>query len=205
MEEWREIIGYNGKYIVSNYGRVKNCKTNNYLGHGKNYKYACLNGKQIFVHRLVGRAFPEICGEWFDGCEIDHIDGNPSNNRAENLKVCTHLENMRNPIALAKHRNISEETRQKMSKWQKGRKATEETKRKMSEKRKGHPVSASARKKIGEAQKKPILQYDKNNVLIREWSQIKDACEYYGILASSVSMCLTHKSKSSGGYIWRYK
>lgn len=46
------------------------------------------------VHRLVAKAFPEICGEWFEGCEVDHRNGIKWDNRAENLRVCTHQQNV---------------------------------------------------------------------------------------------------------------
>lgn len=42
--------------------------------------------KTISIHTLVASAFPEICGEWFPGAEINHLDENPSNNNAENLR-----------------------------------------------------------------------------------------------------------------------
>lgn len=53
-----------------------------------------LKGKhnRISVHRLIAKAFPEICGEWFDDCEVHHLDGNKENNRADNLKVLTKEE-----------------------------------------------------------------------------------------------------------------
>ncbi len=35
-------------------------------------------------------------GEDPGGLDIDHIDGDPSNNCVENLRLCTHAENMRN-------------------------------------------------------------------------------------------------------------
>lgn len=45
------------------------------------------NGKRISTYVLVAKAFPEICGEWFEGCEVHHLDRNPSNDKADNLKV----------------------------------------------------------------------------------------------------------------------
>lgn len=106
MEEiWRDIKGYEGLYQVSNTGKVKSLKRKmlNRWKNGfkimkekvlkpyKNYNnhlYVKLVNntiKTIFVHRLVAFAFPEICGEWFEGAEVHHIDLNPLNNNAENL------------------------------------------------------------------------------------------------------------------------
>lgn len=63
-----------------------------------------INGKPrtARVHEIVARAFPEICGEWFDGCEVDHIDADKTNNKATNLRVVTHTMNMRNPNTIWK-------------------------------------------------------------------------------------------------------
>ena len=48
-----------------------------------------------YVHRLIYETF---CGEIPKGYEIDHIDTNKENNELSNLKICTHRENMLNPM-----------------------------------------------------------------------------------------------------------
>ena len=45
------------------------------------------------VQRIVARAFPEICGEWFEGCVINHKNEIKTDNRACNLEVCTYKHN----------------------------------------------------------------------------------------------------------------
>jgi len=68
------------------------------------------DGKKHFAHREIAKAFPEICGEWFEGCEVHHIDGNPLNNEANNLLVCTREEH------LAFHKRMREEKKKKEKK-----------------------------------------------------------------------------------------
>lgn len=96
-EEWRVINGYNGKYQVSNTGRVR---TNNFFNTGlqvelkqtniRDFKAVVLNRKPNLVHRLVAEAFvPNLNGL----PEVRHKDGNKSNNYADNLEWCAHHVN----------------------------------------------------------------------------------------------------------------
>lgn len=127
-EEWRDIKGYEGFYQVSNYGRIKSLAR--YLK-GKNSSVRlkkeiilnpiiniktgyCAVELQInkhshkeYVHRLVAFAFPEICGEWFEGAECNHINENKTDNKAINLEWCTHSYN---------NKLNSEKIKQKLSK-----------------------------------------------------------------------------------------
>lgn len=64
-EMWRDIPGYNGDYLVSNFGRVKSFKRGAKLikvcNHPKGYSFVTLwkDGNQMgwLVHRLVGVCF----------------------------------------------------------------------------------------------------------------------------------------------------
>lgn len=61
---------------------------------GKKWLYACcgktIDGKpkKIYMHRLIAGAQ--------DGQSVDHINSNRLDNRRENLRLCSHAENMRN-------------------------------------------------------------------------------------------------------------
>lgn len=103
-EEWKDILGYEGLYQISNLGRVmslpKNkgwCKTpekilNTRIKQGYNSVALYKNGKssEYRVHRLVGQAFiPNVENKPF----IHHIDGNKLNNNVNNLMWCTNQEN----------------------------------------------------------------------------------------------------------------
>ena len=55
------------------------------------YYYICINYKHYKLHRL---AWLYVYGEWPN--IIDHIDGNPSNNKISNLRNCNRQENMCN-------------------------------------------------------------------------------------------------------------
>lgn len=100
-EIWKEIPGYNGRYLISQTGVVysrylkREMKPAN-SGNGYYFVRLCNKGvmKNLMIHRLVAAAFVPNP----DGLpEIDHIDGNKKNNVYTNLRYVSHLDNMRNP------------------------------------------------------------------------------------------------------------
>ena len=59
--------------------------------------------KKARVHRLVAMTFLEF-ERTEERNEVDHINGCKTDNYVENLRWCTHKENMNNPITLNKIR-----------------------------------------------------------------------------------------------------
>jgi hypothetical protein len=99
-EIWIDINGYNGDYQISNHGNVKSLKRDKPIIlrpqiYGKGYFGVSLSigtrQKQFYIHRLVAENFIEGRA---DGLEVNHKDGDKSNNGAENLEWITHRKNM---------------------------------------------------------------------------------------------------------------
>lgn len=110
-EEWRDVVGLEGLYAVSSEGRVASMRTKKIMNQtpqthrGRTYMHVCLyqnhTPKKVRVHRLVATAFLH---REDNEMEVDHINNDPLDNRAENLMWCSHQANMRNPHTRASER-----------------------------------------------------------------------------------------------------
>ena len=101
-EEWRDVVGYEGRYQVSSMGRVKSLVRKGrkrerilkpaFNGCGYLIVNLCAGGKRkmLRVHRLVCEAFHE---NHDDKPYVNHINENKTDNRAVNLEWCTAKEN----------------------------------------------------------------------------------------------------------------
>jgi hypothetical protein len=107
-EQWKDVIGFEGMYMVSNFGNVKSIASQGSRLFGKilvPYKdghcriQLCRDGikKRVLVHRLVAIHFISAQP---DNCEVNHIDFDPTNNHVSNLEWITHQQN----ILHSKHR-----------------------------------------------------------------------------------------------------
>ncbi|AEA07268.1 HNH homing endonuclease [Lausannevirus] len=91
-EIWKKYKGENKMILkVSNMGRVHN--RDNVKTFGKKDKSGYMKYSKMAVHRLVAELFCE--GELTNDAVVNHRDSDRSNNRAENLEICSHSWNSR--------------------------------------------------------------------------------------------------------------
>lgn len=97
-EVWRDIEGYNGKYIVSNLGNVRSVayrtqhKLLTKIISYKGYLRVRLPDGLKYIHRLVAQAFIENPDNL---PQINHKNENKTDNRVSNLEWCSSLYNIR--------------------------------------------------------------------------------------------------------------
>ena len=132
-EVWKDVVGYEGKYMVSSIGRVYSLTRRRFnTKEGKIYKgrllklktdkagyktVALLNGygkiKLTKVHRIVAMAFiPNPMNKE----TVDHIDGERQNNSVKNLRWATMKENINNPNTVCKKNGLAKGGKNAMAK-----------------------------------------------------------------------------------------
>lgn len=172
-EEWKDILGFEGAYQVSNLGNVRSLDRFVYQqGRQQGYKgvimspYKNKNGYsqvslhkankkyRFLVHRLVAQAFVK---NPHSHPIVNHKDENPSNNCSDNLEWCT------------REYNVNYGT------------ATERRARKMG---------------------KTVAQYTKAGKLVASYYSIRKAARETGIAKPTIQDCVAGKLFSAGGYIW---
>jgi hypothetical protein len=127
QEKWKEILGYEGVYQVSSFGRIKRLSTGKILRPNLSGSYPsvtlCMNKvkKDFSVHTLVCRAFNGT--KPTPDHEVNHIDGIKTNNRHFNLEWVTKSEQQRHRYKILGHngpmtgKSHSVETRAKIARW----------------------------------------------------------------------------------------
>lgn len=88
---------YKEKYIVRSDGTIwielkTKLKQTGLTKSKGGYLTVTINGKCEYVHRIIASEFVD---GWFEGAEVDHINGNKKDNRPENLEWVTKQENLK--------------------------------------------------------------------------------------------------------------
>lgn len=189
-EIWKDVIGYEGLYKVSNMGRIKSCirikerlmkidKTDKY-GYIVIHLYKNGKMKNLFAHRLVLEAFVGICPKDMQCC---HYDGIKTNNKLDNLRWGTQIDNVKDSRRQGKLVR------------------TEEFKIKMSK-----SMTGSNNPMFGiHINCKKVRQYSKNGKFIAEYESAHEAQRQTGINYTNIRACCAHKGyyKSAGGFVWK--
>ncbi len=182
IEEWKDVKGYEGYYMISNLGRVYaiprkyiannaicsaggnivTISANEYRG-DRQYVTLCANTNKCkkYISVLVGEAFlPNPCNK----PEIDHIlpikDG--GGNEVFNLRWVTREENMNNKMTIETMKN--------------------------------------------KAAKRRVKQFGLDGIFIREYESVVDASKITGICRTAINNCCNNKPryKTAGGFIWKF-
>jgi len=187
-EIWKDVVGYEGIYQVSDIGNVRSL--DRVLPHDRNGNKRFVNGKSInkyicssgyyvvsmgnsknhikrYCHKLVLEAFTPNPENKLQG---NHIDGIKSNNKLSNLEWVTPKENIAHAfrIGLARGGSFG---------------------------------------KFGEKhhRSKAILQFDKNNNYIAEFGSIREAARSNNLSDSNIVKALKGTFNYCGSFIWKYK
>lgn len=193
-----------------------------------------INGKPVYIYRIVAKAFPEICGEWFYGCEVHHKNEDCTDNRAENLVVLSpeaHKELHKYRLADCVREKLSVPTHQFnldgtwVASYSSSVEAAEKTGisksaiqsclRGASKTSGGYiwvngdcPKSLkpikSGNERIAENNSRAIVAFDINGMFVAEYTGQADANRKLGITSNIISKCLRGKNKSAAGYKWQY-
>ena len=175
-EEWRDVVGYEGRYQVSSMGRVKSLERKDCLGRTIKERilkpsptkygylvvslYAGGKTKNVTVHRLVCEAFHENPD---NKPQINHLNEDKTDNRACNLEWCTCKQNIN-------HGSRNER----------------------------------AAKGIAKALSKSLGQYTRDGDLVKVWPSTIEVQRQTGFSRGNISQVANGKLKTAYGFIWKY-
>lgn len=190
MSEWRDVVGYEGLYMVSRIGEIVSLdRLKGQFGSGRRVKGRVMNqrknhkgyrivhlskqgkGKWVLVHRIVANAFIE---NQLNKPQVNHIDGDKENNCAGNLEWVTGAENARH----AADTGLWFESTKKML---------------------NAAHRPEVRKKIANSLKRKVIRSD--GIV---FSSVEEAAKSVGITHGAVSANIHGKSKLCGGYSFEF-
>lgn len=175
-EIWKDIEGYKGSYQASNLGPIKSLDRFDSAGHK-------LKGKI-----LKGYINP-------DGYrQVTLCNGNIKTCVVHRIIALTFIPNPENKPYINHKKGIKIDNRVSELEW-----CTPSENNK-------HAYDIGLKRKGKEHHfSKPVLQYNKNGVFIAEYFSQTEARRKTGINKANISSACIGKTKTAGGYIWKFK
>ena len=184
-QHWKPSPIFPERYLISDNGEVYNIETQRRLkgeiDHNGYVRFLLhYNGKKVHqtCHRLVAMAFipnPD------NKPQVDHINGDKTDNRVENLSWCSCRENMHNPNTLPKLK-------------ERGKKQMEYLIRTG---KKGKGV------KPGTKRGGITVGIYKEGTLLKTFNSQADAAEFVGVCSTMVALCVKGKRNQAKGYTFK--
>ena len=189
--------------------------------HTGGYLTVGINGKNKYIHRIVAEVFIPNPNNY---PLVNHINGDKTDNRAENLEWCTASENQKHalknglrPTKKIYQYSIDGEFIREWLNFKQLKEAFPNIRRSaLTRCSKGsytslgymwkYEKSANVKpfKSVGVKQQKEVLQCDLQGNVLKKWESIKKAQETLNIATGDISRCCNGKRKTCGGFIWRF-
>lgn len=220
-------------YFITENGKCYNTKTGKYLQGQENYKNHYIsyiltlpNGtkKRRYAHRLVALAYipnPDPVNK----TEVNHIDGNKSNNCVDNLEWVTPMENtihaMDNELRKTDHVFCFNKNKELVAEYKTMREASnavgvswsliqQELHKEIKALSGGffwsntpnNNFQTVSYSNLGKS--KVVYQYDKKGKFINKYDSTGIAAKAIGGVHSHIGECCRGKIKSYKGFVWRY-
>ena len=186
-EEFKDIKGYEGIYQISNYGRVKNIRkynaiSNQYYKREKILKCLINKGNYLKVG-LIKDKIKKCC--LIHRLVATHfIDNNENNKEINHIDTNKHNNRIDNLEWCSRSENMKHAFKNNLCNKQ-----------------------MNHLKDIINSNKKKVLQYSLNDILIKEWESVAQIEKELGYSHSVIGKCCLNKPHclSAYGYIWKYK
>jgi hypothetical protein len=229
MEKWISYFYHKERtnYEISTEGRIRHTADLRIIPQHKiNSGYLkvslWIDGQQVqkLVHRMVCESYHQ---QELVGLEVNHIDGNKTNNALTNLEVVTRSENIRHSYEILGNKKAKKVFQYSLlgdllgEFYSEGEAArvTGAGQAQISRCLAGVALTAggfqwkselqSVKPARKTTQKKRVVQKDKEGKILNTYSSIREAARAVGADSGSVSKCCTGHRKTCKGFCWSFE
>lgn len=223
-EEWRDVVGYEGLYQVSSFGRVRSLDR---VINNEEFNYSFLVKGQLRKLKLSRTGYPTV-SLWIHGkpqhsqvhrlvaqAFLPNPDNLPQVNHRNEDKTANYPDNLE--WCDAKYNNNYGTKTQRAASKNKGQKRTDVTRKKISQQKKAflqahpefrtakseqmkrfyenNPEAKARQREYTRKQMRAIIQLDKSGNFIREWDSASGAGRTLGINISTIANCCAGRGR----------